>query len=285
MNYENQYAEYKRVAEEYIKSFADGLCGQKTLIDAIRYALLGGGKRIRFVLALAAADFFGVKRDEIMPFALAIELIHTYSLVHDDLPALDNDDLRRGKPTCHVAYGEDYAVLAGDGLLNLAYETLFSACDSPLKVKAAARVAKFAGVSGMIGGQAYDLASQAKTGEEYLYKIQLGKTCALISAPLAVAQILSGGDGKLAERTGERLGLIFQFGDDVLDVEGSTLELGKTIGKDGQTDKLTAVSVYGLDGAKSKMAELYGKIEEDLKNKDGSQFLLSLAKGLLTRRS
>lgn len=283
MDYSAEYAALKSKADEYISSFADTLDGQNKLVAAMKYSLNAGGKRVRFVLALAAAKVYGVGEEDIMPFALAVELIHTYSLIHDDLPALDNDDMRRGKPSNHKVFGEDFAVIAGDGLLNLAYEVLLSACDTPFKVRAAAKTAELAGYRGMVGGQAYDLDSSGKTGEEYLYKIQLGKTCALIAAPLVAAEILAGKSGQDMLEVGKNLGLIFQFGDDLLDVFGEKATVGKTLGKDKNENKLTALNVYGVEKTKQIMQELCKKTVEKLKKIGNAEFLEEFAKSLLTR--
>lgn len=283
MDYSAEYAALKSKADEYISSFADALDGQNKLVAAMKYSLNAGGKRVRFVLALAAAKVYGVGEEDIMPFALAVELIHTYSLIHDDLPALDNDDMRRGKPSNHKVFGEDFAVIAGDGLLNLAYEVLLSACDTPSKVRAAAKIAELAGYRGMVGGQAYDLDSSGKTGEEYLYKIQLGKTCALIAAPLVAAEILAGKSGQDMLEVGKNLGLIFQFGDDLLDVFGEKATVGKTLGKDKNENKLTALNVYGVEKTKQIMQKLCKKTLEKLKKIGSAEFLEEFAKSLLTR--
>lgn len=283
MDYSAEYAALKSKADEYISSFADALDGQNKLVAAMKYSLNAGGKRVRFVLALAAAKVYGVGEEDIMPFALAVELIHTYSLIHDDLPALDNDDMRRGKPSNHKVFGEDFAVIAGDGLLNLAYEVLLSAGDTPFKVRAAAKIAELAGYRGMVGGQAYDLDSSGKTGEEYLYKIQLGKTCALIAAPLVAAEILAGKSGQDMLEVGKNLGLIFQFGDDLLDVFGEKATVGKTLGKDKNENKLTALNVYGVEKTKQIMQDLCEKTVEKLKKIGSAEFLEEFAKSLLTR--
>ena len=283
MDYSAEYAALKSKADEYISNFAETLDGQNKLVAAMKYSLNAGGKRVRFVLALAAAKVYGVGEEDIMPFALAVELIHTYSLIHDDLPALDNDDMRRGKPSNHKVFGEDFAVIAGDGLLNLAYEVLLSACDTPFKVRAAAKIAELAGYRGMVGGQAYDLDSSGKTGDEYLYKIQLGKTCALIAAPLVAAEILAGKSGQDMLEVGKNLGLIFQFGDDLLDVFGEKATVGKTLGKDKNENKLTALNVYGVEKTKQIMQELCEKTVEKLKKIGSAEFLEEFAKSLLTR--
>ena len=283
MDFTAEYDKLKTLADYRMSRLAASLKGEGKLVSAMKYSLLAGGKRVRFVLALAAAKVFGVLEDDIIPFAEAVEVVHTYSLIHDDLPALDNDDFRRGKPSCHKVYGENFAVIAGDGLLNLAYEILFSAIDTPQKLQAAKKVANYAGISGMVGGQAYDLDCANEKSEEYLMKIQSGKTCALIKAPLVAAEIVGGGTGDLMEKIGEYLGLIFQFRDDVLDVTGSSEKMGKTLGKDEKENKLTAVSVYGLSGAIEKIKEYYEKIEYLLEKINNSEFLLRFAKYLTER--
>lgn len=283
MEYLLKYNALKNKADSIIKKFESTIVGQDKLISAMKYSLDAGGKRIRFILSLASAEIYGINEEDIIPFALAVELIHTYSLIHDDLPALDNDDMRRGKPSNHKVFGEDYAVIAGDGLLNLAYEVLLSSCNSPLKIKAASKVAELSGYRGMVGGQAYDLDSVGKFGEEYLYKIQLGKTCALISASLVSAEILSGKTNLDMLEIGKNIGLIFQFGDDLLDVLGDKESVGKTLGKDESDCKLTAVSVYGIEKTKTIMADLCDKAIEKLKKIGNADFLIEFTKRLLTR--
>ena len=221
----------------------------------MRYSLLNGGKRIRPVLALACADVLGLPETEILPFALALEMIHTYSLIHDDLPAMDNDDFRRGKPSSHKQFGEANAILAGDALLNEAYAICF---DESMKGEKYALASKFlnecAGVYGMIVGQSADLwysnqnaeISEAELG--YIYEHKTGK---LLLAPTAIASILSDNKYYLPlENFGRLLGKLFQMTDDILDVVGDKEALGKTTGKDKAENKLTCIKIYGLEGAK-----------------------------------
>jgi len=283
----------KYTADEYISMINNALmaylssepsgAGEAKMLEAMRYSVENGGKRIRPMLTLEFCRMCGGSVEAALPLACAIEFIHTYSLIHDDLPCMDNDDMRRGKPSNHKVFGEDFAVIAGDGLLNLAYEVLLSACDTPLKVRAAAKIAELAGYRGMVGGQAYDLSSDGKTGEEYLYKIQTGKTCALISAPLVAAEILADKSGQDMLEVGKNLGLIFQFGDDLLDVFGTEEAVGKTLGKDKDENKLTAVKVYGAEKTKEIMRELYEKTVEKLEKIGNAEFLKSFAESLLTR--
>ena len=222
--------------------------------ESMRYSLLSGGKRIRPVLALACAEVLGVPSEDILPFALALEMIHTYSLIHDDLPAMDNDDFRRGKPTNHKKFGEANAILAGDGLLNEAYAICFEQC---LKGEKYVLAAKFlnecAGIHGMIAGQAADLYFSDhvnEPSEEELLFVQENKTGKLLLAPILIPSILADNRYFLRlEQFGKELGRLFQITDDILDVTGEFETLGKSIGKDENADKLTCVKLYGLTGA------------------------------------
>lgn len=251
-----RYEEYKNVFDNYVKEYTDTLkTFPEVLGESMKYSLLNGGKRVRPVLALACADVLGVAREEILPFALAIEMIHTYSLVHDDLPAMDNDDFRRGKPSNHKAFGEANAILAGDALLNEAYAVCFQ---QALKGEKYAIAAKFlnecAGVRGMVLGQSADLHFTGRdedVSEEDLLYIYEHKTGKLLLAPVAIAGLLGEQRYYLQlERFGKLLGLLFQMTDDILDVVGKFDELGKSVGKDENENKLTCVRLYGLEGAK-----------------------------------
>ena len=276
------YNSYLSRFEDYAHAVFDRLCGNETLVSAMKYSLFNGGKRIRAVLALSFADLLSVPGEQALPISLAIECIHAYSLIHDDLPALDNDDFRRGKPSNHKVYGEAVAIIAGDALLNFAYETLFSLKGE--RARAAARyVADCAGYCGMLGGQAYDLQSENASGEDYLYKIDEGKTCALIKAPVVAMAYLAGRDIRGFEKFGEDLGLLFQFTDDILDVTGDSAKLGKTVGKDQAENKLTAVSVYGLDGAKERVTERTRACVDFLRDIPDSEFIVWLVKKISKR--
>ncbi len=225
------------------------------LADAMRYSLLAGGKRIRPVLALAPARVVGVDPDTVMPFAAAIELIHTYSLIHDDLPAMDDDDLRRGLPTCHVAYGEDVAILAGDGLYAEAFEHLLThqAAEPRNLLAAAARLARATGVSGMVGGQYIDVAETAAGDAAGLRRLHSLKTGKLIDAAISCVLLLLGADPATIDLFGvyaSELGVLFQIVDDILDVTGSAQDLGKPQGSDERHGKRTYVTEFGLDGAR-----------------------------------
>ncbi len=227
---------------------------------AMRYSLLAGGKRIRPVLTLATARALGRGPEEVLPTAAAIELIHTYSLIHDDLPAMDDDDLRRGRPTCHVAYGENVAILAGDGLFAEAYNlVLRRQAGDPGRVLSALReISEAIGVGGMVGGQYVDVAGEADLGAEGLRHMHELKTGRLIGASIAVAPILLGAPQSaqlaLGHFAGE-LGVLFQIVDDILDVTGSEEQTGKTSGSDERLGKRTYVSVYGLEKARALAGE------------------------------
>jgi geranylgeranyl diphosphate synthase type II len=231
------------------------------LDEAMRYSLLAGGKRIRPVLALATARAVGLPQRDVLPLAGAIELIHTYSLIHDDLPAMDDDELRRGMPTCHVKFGEDVAILAGDGLYAEAFRHLLT-CQRAAPERllaAAAELAAATGVGGMVGGQYADVSSQTPSGPETLRRLHELKTGRLIGASVLCVLLLSGiDDGPGADpfrRFAAELGVLFQIIDDILDVTGTDQELGKPRGSDERHGKRTYVSQYGVDGAKELAAE------------------------------
>jgi geranylgeranyl diphosphate synthase type II len=231
------------------------------LEQAMRYSLLAGGKRIRPVLALATARAIGIERGEVMPLAGAIELIHTYSLIHDDLPAMDDDDLRRGQPTCHVKFGEGVAILAGDGLYAEAFRHLLTHQRSaPERVlAAAAELAAATGVNGMVGGQYADVSTSAPTGPLALRRLHELKTGRLIGASVLCVLLLGGiDDGPETmpfRRFAAELGVLFQIVDDILDVTGTDDALGKPRGSDERHGKRTYVSEFGIDRARELAAE------------------------------
>lgn len=256
------------------------------LTESMRYSLLLGGKRIRPVLFLSTLDSCGYDYKKETDLAIAIECIHTYSLIHDDLPAMDNDDFRRGKASSHKAFGEANAILAGDALLSYAFDLMFSACASQRHIEAAKELSRAAGAEGMIAGQSADLFYSGKSaGEKELNFIYLNKTGRLIAAPVAMAGILAGGATDKLREFGEALGYLFQLTDDLLDVKGDSEAMGKTLGKDEKEDKLTAIKVFGLDRAE-KLAEEYTKKCLDFLNdlKMDTSFLRDLTKFVLERR-
>jgi len=246
--------------------------GTGRLEEAMRYSLLAGGKRIRPVLALATAEALGRDPAGVLPLAAAIEMVHTYSLIHDDLPAMDDDELRRGQPTCHVAYGEDVAILAGDGLFAEALRLVLSdQRGDPGSVLAAAReLVAAAGVEGMVGGQFLDVRGRPEVDVRRLHEL---KTGALIGASVGCVLRLAG----LSEpatipyrRFAAELGVVFQIVDDILDVTGDEAELGKPRGTDERLGKATYVSVYGLQRARELARESHAGARAALAEADGA---------------
>jgi len=234
------------------------------LHEAIRYSLFAGGKRIRPALVVLTGETLGVERDHLLPGGAALEMIHTYSLIHDDLPALDDDDLRRGRPTAHKRYDEATAILAGDSLLTLgltALAALPEALGGELRRQAVVRVGEAIGTLGMLGGQADDLAAEKAWPEDpeaMLEAIHRRKTGALLTACVRLAGIYAGvseGEDNRLRELGDALGLMFQIADDILDVEGTAASLGKTAGKDHAARKLTYTELYGLEESKRRLAE------------------------------
>ena len=272
MNFNEELRDRVRYAEEMV--IKNGVMEeegyQKTVLAAMNYSLLSGGKRLRPVMMREAALMFGEDHPCLSAFMSAIEMIHTYSLVHDDLPALDNDEYRRGKKTTHIVYGEDMAILTGDALLNMAFETAagsLTLCkDDPVLLDRAVRalgvLAKKAGIFGMIGGQVYDVEAEDKdlklTEDSILFIFKL-KTGALIQASLMTGAILGGAsddDVAVMEQVGEAVGIAFQIQDDILDVTGNPKVLGKPVGSDARNNKTTYITLKGLEAA-TKDVEAY----------------------------
>lgn len=267
---------------------------QKTIYDAMEYSVMAGGKRLRPMMMYQAYKMFGGEDKELIePFMAAIEMIHTYSLVHDDLPAMDNDTYRRGRKTTHVVYGEDMGILAGDALLNFAYETAINGASAAKAAKnainALAILSKKAGIMGMVGGQVVDVELTGKKLDEerldFIFKL---KTGALLEASLMVGAALAGADEKyieLMEQAGLNIGMAFQIQDDILDVTSTTEELGKPVHSDEKNDKTTYVSLYGLEKSHEDV-EKYSKkalsIMEELPYEN--QFLYTLIEKLINRR-
>ncbi len=275
------YQNYVSKFETYLQKYLDTLHTQPAILgESIAYSLTAGGKRIRPVLALACADVVGLSHEEILPFALAIEMIHTYSLIHDDLPAMDNDDYRRGQPTSHVKFGEANAILAGDALLNEAYNVCFNEClKGERQVLASQYISECAGMRGMIAGQSADLLfekNNTRATEDdlaYIYECKTGK---LLLSPIMTACILSQDKRAFAfERFGKQLGVLFQMTDDILDVIGDFDKLGKTLGKDAENGKLTCVKLYGLEGAKIRTEMCAKQCHTLLEGVDGEVSFLS----------
>jgi len=259
---------------------------------AMRYSVFAGGKRIRPILCYETARIFAADPGPAVPVGCALEFIHTYSLIHDDLPALDNDDLRRGKPTCHKEFGEALAILAGDALLTRAFETLAAApLDPARRVRVIAEVAAAAGtVGGMVGGQVADLEAEGKPPNaaalEYIHR---SKTAALIRASVVAGALLGGGEDADVERLrrfGEKIGWAFQVVDDILDVEESSAALGKTAGKDQAQKKTTYPALYGLEESRRIAAELAAQAMRELDSYAGrAARLRELGEFLVARRA
>lgn len=272
-----------------------------TVINAMNYSLLGGGKRLRPLLMFETYRLFGGEDDVIEPFMAAIEMIHTYSLVHDDLPCMDDDEYRRGRKTTHTVYGEAMAVLAGDGLLNFAFETACKAFDklnvldgevSAKRIGNALQIlAGKSGIYGMIGGQCADIEAEGtdpeKITEERMLYIHSHKTSALIQNAMMVGAVLAGaGELELAkiERAGYNIGIAFQIQDDILDVIGTQEELGKPIGSDERNEKPTYVTIHGLNKAKADVGALSEEAVNLLKGLgEGNEFLSELIIYLVNR--
>ncbi|MBS1766654.1 MAG: polyprenyl synthetase family protein [Acidobacteria bacterium] len=249
-----------RIESNLLAPFRDGEAAK--VGEAMRYSLEAGGKRVRPILCLLAAEAVGGAVEDAMPGALALECVHTYSLVHDDLPAMDDDDLRRGKPTCHIAFGEAHAILAGDGLLTEAFRLLAQegALQPARRVEAIAILAEAAGWRGMVGGQALDLEGEQlhDYGLDHLKTIHRLKTGALLRAATEMGAVLGG--AAPAQRAalrayGEAIGLAFQIQDDILDATATEAALGKRAGKDEGRGKITYPALLGLDGARSALRE------------------------------
>ncbi len=267
-------------------------CGVvNTLLQAMEYACAAGGKRLRPVLVLEFCRLCGGDVKSALPFACAVEMVHSYSLVHDDLPCMDNSPLRRGRPSVHAAFGESLALLAGDALLNRAFEIMLG-CKSGLAadttLDAASVLASAAGSLGMVGGQVLDLESECKDiSFETLEKLQLGKTASLLSASCEIGCCVAGADNiklSAAREYGKQLGFCFQIVDDILDATSTTDELGKPAGKDQSSGKATYVTLLGLEKAKSLADKRTAQAIEALEVfKDDADGLRSLAYSLLSR--
>ncbi|MBQ7455538.1 MAG: polyprenyl synthetase family protein [Clostridia bacterium] len=286
MTYREQYEFFRRAVEETLQGAVP--CDvPEPLRGAMRYSLLAGGKRLRPVLLLASFALLEQDLTPALSFAAALEMVHTYSLIHDDLPAMDNDDLRRGKPTCHKVYGEGMAVLAGDGLLSLAFETMAQS-DHPRALPALRELALRCGTRGMVAGQCMDLAAEESGGDaETLRYIHAHKTADLLTAPVAMGLILAGADeAQLAagRAFGQNLGFAFQIVDDILDVTAETAALGKTAGKDAQENKCTWVSMHGLEQARADAARYTEAAVSQLSIfGEEAEFLRTLARQALVR--
>ncbi|MBR3015950.1 MAG: polyprenyl synthetase family protein [Clostridia bacterium] len=256
MNVKETLGAYKARLEKYLNDLPMTGAPDK-LREAMRYSLLNGGKRLRGCLLLAACAQAGGDTEAAMPFAAALEMIHAYSLIHDDLPAMDNDTLRRGKPTNHVVFGEALAILAGDALLTYAVE-IMSASRHPRAFAALGEIIKAAGIGGMLAGQTLDVTNEGAEPDIHLVEeIHRGKTAAMLTAPLTAGLILAGAEEKMVEAGrvyGFHLGMAFQIVDDLLDLEGDPALMGKTLGKDQKEGKLTWPACVGVIQARKDAA-------------------------------
>lgn len=292
---ENYLEDRKTLVEEALKKFMpepSGLAGD--VISAMNYSLFAGGKRIRPILCIAGAEAVGGSSDDVLPVACAIELIHSYSLIHDDLPAMDNDDLRRGKPTNHKVFGEAVALLAGDGLLTLAFNLMAGyGVDKKVEKTALLRVIELissaAGYKGMVGGQVVDISYEGKDPEPAVVEyIHTHKTGAMIAASVTAGTILAGGseeESKSINRYGQQVGLAFQIADDILNIEGDRRAMGKEIGSDKVRGKITYPSVFGITESKTIQKRLIKQAIESLNRFDKrAEPLRELARYIINRK-
>lgn len=279
--YEVQYRKHRNMVEQALANCVlEDSCPQRNVEDAMRYSLLGGGKRLRGVLALAFCELCGGNAEAALPFACALEMVHAYSLIHDDLPCMDNDTLRRGKPTCHIRYGEAVALLAGDALLTKAFETICTAqkLSADCRSRAVLALATAAGSRGMIGGQVIDIENEGSAiPAPLLDTLHSLKTGALIRAATSLGCIAASADSTLAgaaDRFAAILGLVFQIVDDILDVTSSTEELGKSIGSDVENGKTTYVTLHGIDKSKKIVLSLVPQAKAELANFNSDSIFL-----------
>lgn len=294
-----EYKEIKNLVEDNLLRFLpETESGSSILYDAMKYSLEAGGKRLRPVLLIASCRAAGGSYSDALPYACAIEFIHTYSLIHDDHPSMDNDDLRRGKPTNHKVFGDDMAILAGDGLLNSAMDVMFSdiarhaddGSETEKRIRAAREISASAGVRGMIAGQAADVRPELIRLDDAgkLRYIHRNKTGALIKAAAAAGALVGGADEDLLGRLshyGEQIGIAFQIIDDILDVTGDTKLLGKNTGVDAELGKLTYPSLYGVEKSRALAEKATDEACRAVENIKDSEFLKFLALDLSDRIS
>ena len=296
---DRHYEDYKKIIDEHLLDFIPNIDNKSiSLYESMKYSLTAGGKRIRPVLLLAACDFAGGDIREALPYACAMEYIHTYSMIHDDLPAMDNDDLRRGLPTNHKVYGEALAILAGDGLLTSAFEAMnkdlmlyFDDAEKMAKrIRAINAIAKGAGCRGMVAGQVSDIEGESNEySNEMLEYIHINKTGAMIIAAIKAGLYLGNPSKDMLSNLdiySENLGLAYQIADDILDEIGDPKELGKSIGSDKKQHKNTYTSLNGLDAAFARLKQLTDDaLEAIAPYYDNAEFFRDLALQLKTRRN
>ncbi len=290
MNFYRELSRKTDAVNLYLKEFAPKQTGSnKKLVEAVNYSVNAGGKRIRPILSLAVCEMLGGCEKDVMPFACALEYIHTYSLIHDDLPCMDNDDLRRGVPTCHTVHGEAIALLAGDALLNYAFEIISNSCAADKTIAEAVRViSKASGLYGMIGGQADDL--KGADNIEDLISCYSKKTGGLICAAAEIGALLSGNkDEKIQkeiENYAKNLGIAFQIKDDLLDIEGEERHTGKRVGHDKLTGKKTFIYFLGKEDAAAELEKYTDSAKKSLQTFGArADFLSDLAEYLCGRRN
>jgi geranylgeranyl diphosphate synthase type II len=295
---DRKFDDYKKLVDEHLLDFLPNVDNKSiSLYESMKYSLTAGGKRLRPVLLLAACEFAGGNIYDAIPYACAIEYIHTYSLIHDDLPAMDNDDLRRGLPTNHKVYGEALAILAGDGLLTSAFEAINkdmmlyfdSAEKMTQRIKASYEISKGAGVRGMVAGQVSDIEGEnVQYSNEMLEYIHINKTGALIKAAVRAGLFLGKPDSDMVnnmDRYAENLGLAFQIADDILDVIGTTEELGKATGSDEKKHKNTYTSINGLEASQKRLAQLTNSaVDAIAPYYDNAEFFRDLVMELANRK-
>ena len=287
MTYEERYGEYQEAIETYLDGLFTAQKPYSQLYEAIRYSILGGGKRIRPVLTLEFARLGGINWRLALPFACALELVHNYSLIHDDLPCMDDDDLRRGKPTTHKAYGETLAILAGDALQPEAFRLILEApaLSGERKLDAMRVLVNACGADGMVAGQVLDTLCPIENTEQLRHMEEL-KTGCMIAAAAELGCAASGmnaGMRNLAVQYAKDLGLAFQIRDDMLDVEGDAAVFGKPIGSDKEEGKFTFVDALGIEGCRAEVARLTEEAKSVVKHWADSQFLVTLADKLAGR--
>ncbi len=301
MDFKEQLTEISKYAEAVINEYLPKSEGyQKTVMDVMNYGVTTGGKRLRPVIMYKTYCAFGGKEKIVRPFMSALEMIHSYSLIHDDLPEMDNDELRRGKPTAHIKFGQAMAVLGGDALLNYAFEIMLKAAEESEEkdfrkcIRAARVLSDKAGIYGMIGGQTVDVEAekkQLKLDKEQILFTYENKTAALLQSAFMIGAILAGADDEkinALEEVGYKMGIAFQLQDDILDVTGNQEVFGKPIGSDEEKGKVTYLSYLGLDKAIEMQKQLSTEAVDILKNietvnEEDRQFLIKLVEHLVTR--
>lgn len=292
-NFKTELKSYADLFEEKLKTYLPAPeLYQEVIAESTEYAVTDGGKRIRPVLLMEFCRICCGDYERALPFAAAIEMIHSYSLVHDDLPCMDDDDMRRGKPSCHKKFGESTALLTGDALLTLAFDVMANKTDynavAPLNaIRAIGVLAEKAGINGMIGGQVIDLSNEGKKADvNVLRMMDSKKTGALISAACQMGCIVAGADEEkvaLAGEYAEKIGIAFQIVDDILDVKSTSQKLGKPVGSDSENDKSTYVSILGLEASEKAVEKLTDEALEILGKFENSEFLKELTLFLAKR--